>query len=522
MPWSATLPDGTTYDFCDGDGCEGPPLLFVPHHGPVREISLEEPQNPDDDVALTLRWTAQEIGTDVNFLTELNRASTVEEARTALELITSIGQNVVVVDTAGSIGWFPYNQLPKRTWATGLDGAAPPWLPLDGRGGDYEWDEYFQLVELPQAMNPPEGYIVTANNDMTGALLDGDPTTLPSGASQPPYQVRAASGYRFRRIVDLIEDPEIGDEHTTATMDAIISDVYSLIGEAMAPKMIEIADEIVENPNPPVNLTLEAFKVINALESWNYECPTGLVGPTWDTGLVEDSDELLASSGCAAFHVLLDELRFRIEKNEFAPSYYDGDARSPSAAVYFSIVDPSRLTPDDQEIFWNDPGTMEPEGKLQVMAESLNVAGEFLSGFLGSVETRWAWGRLHGLRLLSDVGGLLGDRSYDNPANDAALFANDGGLYTVDVAYPTPTTCLDDDPNCEPFVQTWGASTRFVCEALPEGPSCTLQLPGGQSGHLGSENYEDLIGDYLENQSMPLVFDIAEAEANAVRTVVFQ
>lgn len=514
IPWSARLPDGTTYDFCDGDGCDAPPLLFVPHHGPVREISLERPENPEDDVALTLRWTAQEIGTDVNFLTEINRASTVEEARSAIELITTIGQNVVVVDTAGSIGWFPYNQLPKRTWATGLDGAAPSWLPLDGRNGDYEWDDYFELVELPQAINPPQGYIATANNDMTGALLDGDPTTLPSGASHPPYQVSAASGYRFRRIADLIEG--IDDQHSTATMNQIIGDVYSLIGEAMAPKMVEIAEDAQTLPG------VNGLKVIEALKAWNYECPTGLVGPTWDTDLVEDADELLASAGCAAFHVLLDELRFRIEQNEFAPSHYDSDARAPSAAVYFSIVDPARLGPENKDIYWDDPGTMEVEDKYQVMGESLQLVGDFLDGWLGGDQTKWAWGRLHGLRLLSDVGGLLGDRSYDNPPNDDPLFANDGGLYTVDVAYPTPTTCLNDDPNCEPFVQTWGASTRFVCEALPDGPTCTLQLPGGQSGHPGSENYEDLVQGYLANEPLPLVFDIGEAGANAVRTVTFE
>jgi len=514
VPWSAALSDGTTYDFCDGDGCEGPPLLFVPHHGPVRDISLTEPENPEDDVALTLRWTGQEISSDINFLTELNRATTVEEARTALELITTVGQNIVVVDTAGSIGWFPYNQLPKRTWATGLDGAAPSWLPLDGRSGDYEWDEYFELVELPQAMDPPQGYIATANNDMTGALLDGDPTTLPSGASHPPYQVSAASGYRFRRIVDLIEG--IDAQHTTVTMDQIIRDVYSLIGEAMAPKMIDIAE------HPQTLPGLNGLKVIDALKSWNYECPTGLVGPMWDTDLVDDSDELLASAGCAAFHVLLDELRFRIEQNEFAASYYDSDARTPSAAVYFSIVDPTKLAPENKEIFWDDPGTMEIEDKFQVMGESLVVVGDFLNDWLGNDETQWAWGRLHGLRLLSDVGALLGDRSYDNPANDDPLFANDGGLYTVDVAYPTPTTCLNDDSSCEPFVQTWGASMRFVCEALPAGPSCTIQLPGGQSGDINSPNYEDLLFPYLRNESMPLVFDIEVAAANAARTVTFE
>jgi penicillin amidase len=511
IPWTVTLSDGTTHDFCDGVECEGPPLLFVPHHGPViRDISFEEPENPENDVALTLRWTGQEVSTDINFLTELNRATTVDEARIALELITTVGQNVVVVDTNGDIGWFPYNHLPKRTWATGLDGEAPSWLPLDGRSGNYEWDTYFELEELPQAINPAAGYIATANNDMTGALLDGDPTTLPSGASHPPYQVSADAGYRYARIVDLIE--EIDDQHSTATMDRIIGDVYSLIGKTMTPKMIEIAENELTMPG------LNGPKVINALKSWSYECPTGLAGRYSDSDLSTDAEELLESAGCTAFHVLLDELRFRIEENEFAPSYYDKNARAPSAAVYFSIVDREQLTPENKDIYWDNRGTVEVETKYDVMGESLAAVGDFLVDKLGNDETKWAWGRLHGLRLLSDIGGLLGDLSYDNPAGNDPLFANDGGLYTVDVAYPTPQTSEDHGA----FTQTWGASTRFVCEAQPDGPSCTIQLPGGQSGHIGSDNYEDLLPGYLDNEPMPLVFDIDEAAANAARTVTWQ
>jgi acyl-homoserine lactone acylase PvdQ len=270
---------------------------------------------------------------------------------------------------------------------------------------------------------------------------------------------------------------------------------------------------------------LNGPKVIAALKSWNYECPTGLAGPYTDSDRVTDPAELLESAGCTAFHALLDELRFRIEENELAPSAYDVTflARAPSAAVYFSIVDPTQLnvSEEDRDIYWDNPLTEDIETKYQVMGESLAAVGDFLVDWLGTDQTKWAWGELHGLRLLSDVGGLLGVAVYDNPGGDEPPFANDGGLFTVDVAYPTPTTSEDYGE----FTQTWGASTRFVCEARPEGPSCTIQLPGGQSGHVESDNYSDLIFPYLDNTPMPLVFDIAEAEANVAdggRTVVFQ
>jgi len=477
-----------TAEFSDGSS-EDRELLFVPQHGAVRELDTSS------NTAITLRWTGNDIDTDINFLTELAQSSTMDEAKVALSNITTIGQNVVVIDPENNIGWFPYNRLPKRTWATNLDGDAPPWLPLDGTG-DYEWDDFFALEELPQASNPESGYIATANNAMTGALFDGDPTTLPSGSFQPPYQVDSAAGFRHSRIVDLIEG--IGNQHSRATMDQIVSDVYSLIGDRMRPGILNIATD--DQTMPSVN----GAKVISALENWNFTCPTGLTGTDSENSpLSSDSAELLAASGCAAFHTLLIELRARIEANENAPG-----GRSPSFAMYYSVVDPTQLEAGD--VYWDDPDTQGVvETKYQVMSESLQAAGDFLDVTLGADETRWAWGRLHGLLLSSDLSAFQ-ILDYDNPPPTEPLFANDGGLFTVDVA----------NPNSD-FVQTAGPSTRFVCEASANGPTCTIQLPGGQSSDIESEHYEDLLFPYLANEPMPLVFDIDEANANAVRTVTF-
>jgi len=488
VPWTIEYGDGTT---------EEKELRFVPHHGPIMgEI--------EGDVAHTLRWTGHDIDTDINFLTKLNAASTLEEARVALEDMTTVGQNVVVADGTGQIGWFPYNRLPKRTWATDLDGDAPPWMPLDGRG-EYEWDEYFELSELPQAMNPSSGYIATANNDMTGALFDGDPTS-----EGPPFQVTAAAGFRHKRIVDLLD--AVGNQHDVATMDATISDTYSLIGERMRPGILAIVGA-AETPD----LSLDALRVVNALERWNFDCPTGLVGPTTDSDLVSDEAVLIESSGCTAFHALINELRFQIEQNERAPSSFDPETRNPTFATYFSVVNPGELVAGD--IYWDNPATMAVETKYEVMARALNDVGERLDQEygLGPDETKWAWGRLHGLVLQSDLGSFLGP-DFDNPAPGEPFYANDGGLYTVDVAYPNPSR----EGDLAEFTQNWGASTRLVCDVSPEGPSCTIQLPGGQSGHPDSDNYQDLLFPYLRNEPMPLVFDILEAEANAVRTVIFQ
>src|SRR5690606_7480331 len=103
---------------------------------------------------------------------------------------TSVGQNFVVVDRTGSLGWFPYNRVPRRPWWS----TTPSWLPLPG-DGSAEWGEYIPYEELPQAVDPAAGFLATANNDMTGALADGDP----SGDSEA-MQSHVAMGFRHERI----------------------------------------------------------------------------------------------------------------------------------------------------------------------------------------------------------------------------------------------------------------------------------------------------------------------------------
>jgi penicillin amidase len=480
VPFEVRFNDGSTDEH---------ELLFVPHHGPVRELDL------DNGVAITLRWTGHDTDTDIEFLPALNVAGSVAEARTALESVTTVGGNYVVIDTEGNIGWFPYNRVPKRAWATDLLGDAHPMLPLDGRCATaercYEWTEYFDYAELPQALNPSEGFIATANNDMTGHLFDGDPTN----DGYPPLQTLVVPGFRHSRIVELID--EIGSEHTIATARQIQHDVRSFIGELEVPTFIEIAESQM------TTLTEAGQKILTALKAWELTCPTGVDGYYMNSPLTDDPKELLESSGCAAYHAAR-------HKCDLTPKHQP--APGIQWMYFYSLVDPSRLRAGD--VYWDDPATPEEEDKYQVIEDCFDEAGRLLIDDLGlgDDETKWAWGRAQGLVLSSDLSGF-GIPTYNNPPPGESLFANPGGVVTV-----SPT-----NPELEGsgFVQRAGATARRVCEALPSGPKCTIELPGGQSGDIDSPNYEDLLFKYLDGEPIDLVFDIEEAKANAVRTVTF-
>lgn len=482
VPFTVKFSDGST---------EERELLFVSHHGPVREIDAP------NDIAVTLRWILQDATTDINMLTAMNSASTVEEARAALENSTSTGGSWIAADTEGNIGFFPYSRVPKRAWATGLDGDATPAAPLDGRCGTsercYEWTEFYGYGELPQAMNPEAGFVATANNDMTGALFDGDATN----DGYPPLQTNVVPGLRHARITKLIEDG--GTDHTPATMRQIQGDVHSLMGELMTPGFLGIAESEM------TSLSDEAKKIVAALKFWEFTCPTGLDGPYTDAPVTSDPVELREAAGCAAFHAAAYHCR---------PLGIRGERGRGLSFVYLnSVRNPSRLRAGD--IYWDDPDTPEIETKYQVIGECFDEAGRFLitNVGLGDDEREWAWG--HALRLVlnSDLA-TLGIPTYNNPPPGQAAFANAGGLNTV-----SPTGPVLDASG---WSQGEGASKRLVCELFLDGPECTIQLPGGQSAHLDSDNYDDLLFKYLNNEPIDLVFDIAQAKANAVRTVTFQ
>lgn len=445
---------------------------LVPHHGPV------VPGTRTADRALTIRWIGHDTDTDINFLLGLATATSVEEGRAALENITSAGQNFVIIDRAGDIGWFPYLRLPTRPWASA---DLPPWLPLPGTGVA-EWGPPIPYGDLPQAMNPAAGFIATANNDMTGALQDGDPTN----DGYDFFQGVVDEGYRHQRIVErLSAEPQ----HDLASMQSIQADVHSLVGEVLTPAILAaVADTTLEG---------DAQAVADALAGWDFECPTGLA----DTDPEGAADPATAASarGCAAFHVTWSRLLRMTFEDELAAAGVEAPA-FPNALIFaFGGL----LTGS----YWDDVSTADvEETQADIVAAALASAGAFLRGELGA-PTGWLWGRLHTVTLRAD----LFDRN-GVPQYNSAAYANDGGMFTVDVAHPADE--LHDD-----YSHKSGPSMRFACAAADAGVQCTIELPGGQRHHRDSPFYDSMFDEWLVNRPVPFLFGLDEAAAASVESV---
>jgi penicillin G amidase len=449
---------------------------YVPHHGPI----LSE----EGTSAISIRWRGHDSGGDLDAFFSLSVATSVDDARQGLEQVSSANQNFVVIDMQGNLGWYPYGEVPERSWASL---AMPTWLPLPG-DGTAEWGAPLPVAGLPQATNPVAGAVATANQDHTGATADGNPYN----DGEPAYQVWAkASGTREQRILDLLAAG--GATHSVASMNAMHGDTHSLFGETVVPAVLTAAAGMTPTPDEQA--------VIDALTAWQLTCPTGLDGTDPETATkVTEATETAESIGCTAFHTVLYASVAAALGDEVAAAGMDAKLDSLRADLHLvvrAIKDPGSLT--SGALMWDDVGTTPAvETQDDVLQQAISTAATLLVGTFGAAD-EWRWGRAHTLTLNS-IFNNFGIGSYNE-----GPFAAPGGQYTVNVANPTSRSLPDPaDPLTWAF--TSGPSVRFVVEATPTGMEMTFQLPGGNDLHRESPFYNNLLPRWLEVESIPFPF----------------
>ena len=88
-----------------------------------------------------------------------------------------------------------------------------PDLPKPGWTGEFEWDGTIPYDELPRVVNPPQGFIVTANN----RIVDDD----------YPHHITSEwmTGYRARRIEEMLGERE---RHSIDDFERMQLDFFSL------------------------------------------------------------------------------------------------------------------------------------------------------------------------------------------------------------------------------------------------------------------------------------------------------
>ena len=120
-------------------------------------------------------------------------------------------------------------------------------VPVPGDTDDYEWTGYIPFDQLPQALNPESGLIVTANARMAGPLY------------KPYLTDRWEEPYRTARIYDLLHDRH---DLRPEDMLKVQTDTYSYPHAFLADQLSAAAKTVKPND-------ARAQKLIEGLKDWN-------------------------------------------------------------------------------------------------------------------------------------------------------------------------------------------------------------------------------------------------------------
>ncbi len=169
----------------------------------------------------------------------MNQAKNWAEFRQACGYSRLPGENMVWSDKTGTIGWQAVGLSPIRKNFSGL---VP--VPGDGR---FEWSGYLPIQQLPHSLNPKDGFIATANNNLTS----------------PNFPHRNAIGWtwagpsRAQRIEEVLTD---GKRKNLVDFMALQADYLSVPARTLVP--------LLQNLASADNKTEQA---LSYLRKWDYQ-----------------------------------------------------------------------------------------------------------------------------------------------------------------------------------------------------------------------------------------------------------
>ncbi len=406
-----------------------------------------------NEVALALQWTALTPGRTADAILALDAAANFDEFRTAAIWFEVPSQNLLYADVDGHIGYQMPGKIPVRR---GGDGTTP----VAGWSGSYGWDGYIPFGQLPWTYDPPEQYIVAANQ----AVVD---------ESYPYLLTRDwGYGYRSQRLVDLIK---ASDPLTPKSAAALMTDTSNEFAPILIEELMQVDDSLLDTN------TLRAREL--------------LVG--WDHR--QDAD----SSGAAYYNAVWSHLLARVFGDELT-----GDLQPDGGDRWFEVL--QGILIDKQAIWWDDVRTPDVlELRDEMMAAAMADATAELTKELGEDQAAWRWGDLHQLELTNATFGSSGVAPLEALFNRGP-FDTAGGEGIVNATGWNPADGYGVD---------WVPSMRMVVDLSDLDASRWVQLTG-QSGHVFDPHYTDQFEAWVNGDTYPWPFSPQSTRDSSVDTLL--
>jgi penicillin G amidase len=247
-----------------------------------------------------------------------------------------VSQNLVAADDAGHIGWHATGAVPLRRGYSGR-------LPADGSAGA-DWIGFLPYESLPHVMDPPRGWLATANYRPEGPE-NGRPLSY---SWCPPY--------RYQRIVSALQkmqSPKLED------FCRLQMDLHSV----------------------------QADRILPALLAYSFSDPKAVEATRMLAGW--DREVRAESAAAAVYEVFLIQL-----EKELIEKRLGADAVLYFNARMYGIVDEILERPDSP--LWSEGGDEKTPPRLRI-EKALIRAMDFCEARMGRNRAEWKWGSIHRL-----------------------------------------------------------------------------------------------------------------------------
>ena len=406
-----------------------------------------------DGYSVALRWTALTPRNTFDAFDVLNTAQNWDDFREAARLLAVPSQNLIYADKQGVIGYQAPGVIPIRENYTGK------W-PVPGWDSRYSWAGYIPFDALPTVTNPPEKWIVTANQAVIG----------------PDYTYFLtddwAYGSRSQRIVDLIETTtSAGAVMTAERMQSIQMDNSNKLAEFMVPRLESV-------PIPE-----EVSEAYSLFADWDYTQPVD-------------------SAAAAYFNAIWRHMVLRM----FDAATESEDITASGGDQFWQVIKNIWDTPDD--FWWDDKSTPEVEGRDAMLATAMIEAQAELNELQGDSPADWNWGGIHTLTLTNQTLGASGIGPIESLFNRGPIEVS-GGDSIVNANGWTPS---------EGYGVTWVPSMRQVIDLSDFDNSTWVNLTGN-SGHAFNSNYSNQIDAWRDGQQFPWAFTAEAVNESTTSTL---
>lgn len=426
--------------------------VLYTRHGPLVHTAMPGWTDPRP---LALRWASAEGSRLLDAIAATNLAGSWQQFHQALSMWDTPSLNFVYADVDGNIAYQSTARVPVRV--PGHDGKTP----VEGWSGRFEWQGFIPYEEMPSALNPAQGYIVTANHKV---VPDSYPHVLTNDWPPPD---------RARRINELV----------AADASVTVEDMKAFQADTLLRRAGDMRAHLAA-VKPANDLERQALE---AVRSWDLRFEIDAVGPT-------------------VYRAWLRFLLLNTFKDEMGDDLIQ---RAGGLVLMQSDMFAAMMArPDDP--WFDDKGTPAKETRDDIVRRSFTEAVAWLSERQGDDLEDWQWGKMHTMSFahtplgqgpVPPLNWIFNTEALPVPGEGSTVNAN------------------GDDPD-QGFKVGFGPSQRYIADLSDLGRSIAVNSTG-QTALPFHPHRDDQARMWARGEYHPVLAgrDAARAEAESVLTL---